>query len=214
MTSRPSNHVPESRSFGMSRRRALASLAFAVVATAGIFPRARRWFAGRRAVRHNVAPPDPSPLEPALLERMATFIGALFGHRLDTRDTRDVADGIALLAQRDGGWRSELADVADYVDRLARTSGAATFREASDDVRDQIVDAIMRPPVEGWRSDALALVSRDERVRRRFRSSMIGRLTIIYTASPPTWRRRGYTRALGQPGDPREYTRPGAAPTC
>lgn len=145
---------------------------------------------------------------------MATFTGALFGHRLDTRDTRDVADGIALLGQRDGGWRSELADVADYVDRLARSSGAASFGDASDDVREKIVDDIMRPAVTGWRSDTLALISRDERVRRRFRSSMIGRLTIIYTASPPTWRRRGYTRALGQAGDPREYTRPGTAPTC
>lgn len=198
----------------MSRRRAIASIALAVAATAGLLPLARRWLARRRTVRHNVAPPDPSPLDPALLERMATFTGALFGHRLDARDTRDVADGIALLAQRDGGWRSEFSEVADYVDRLARSSGAATFHDASDEVREQIIDAIMRPPVVGRRSDTLALVSRDERARRRFRASMIGRLTIIYTASPPTWRRRGYTRALGQPGDPREYTRPGAEPSC
>lgn len=197
-----------------TRRRALVALATGVAALAAALPLARRLTARLRTSEHRALPPDPEPVDPTLLRRMATFAGALFGHRLDERDTRDLAGDLALLVQRDGGWRAEFAESADYLDRLARTTGARAFADASDGVRDAIVDDIMRPSIASRRSRVLATVSRNERVRRRMRAELVERLATAYAASAPAWRRRGYTRIPGQSGDPLEYTRAGTAAEC
>lgn len=208
---------PDSRTgerFWISRRRAVAVLAAGAAAIAGFVPLARRLTSGLRETRHRSAPPDPTPVDPSLLQRVATLTGALFGHRLDERDTRDLVSDLTLLVRRDGGWRAEFAEAADYVDRLARGAGAPSFADASDDVRETIVDAIMRPSITSKRSSAQAVVSRNERVRRRIRTNLVTRLAIAYSASAPAWRRRGYARIPGQSGDPREYTRAGMDPAC
>lgn len=197
-----------------TRRRALVVLATGAAALAAAFPLARRLTAGLRTGEHRVLPPDPAPVDPTLLQRMATFAGALFGHRLNERDTRDLASDLALLVQRDGGWRAEFAETADYLDRLARAAGARDFADASDGARDAIVDDIMRPSITSKRSRVLATVSRNERVRRRMRTELVERLATAYAASAPAWRRRGYTRIPGQSGDPHEYTRAGTAAAC
>lgn len=197
-----------------TRRRAIVVLAAGVAALAAALPIARRLTAGLRSNQHRALPPDPISVDPTLLRRMATLAGALFGHRLDARDTRELGDDLALLVQRDGGWRAEFVETADYIDRLARAAGMRSFADASDDVRDAIVDDIMRPSITSRRSKALAVISRNERVRRRMRTELVDRLATAYGASAPAWRRRGYTRIPGQAGDPREYTRAGTATTC
>lgn len=213
MTSPHLEH-PQSGRTPINRRRAIGAIATLTALAVAAVPLTRHWFAKLRTTGHRSAPLDPSPIDPSILERMAIFTGALHGHRLDARDTREIAEALALLVQRDGGWRVELTEAADYVDRLARATGAASLADASDDVRDQVVDAIMRPPVRSRRSEALAFVSRNERARRRLRAGLVGRLTIIYGAAPPLWRRRGYAQTPGAARNVREYTRPGPSPTC
>ncbi len=198
----------------IGRRRAVVIVTIAVTAMAAMLPLARRLSAGLRQTRHRPLPPDRTPVDPGLLARMATLTGALFGHRLDARDTSDLGSDLALLVAQDGGWRAEFVEAADYVDRLARAAKAPSFANASDDVRDAIVDHIMRPSVATTRSSLLATISTNERVRRRMRAELIDRLTTVYRASSPAWHRRGYARTPGESGDPREYTRAGTPPAC
>jgi hypothetical protein len=188
-----------------------------VLTTAGAalgFPFLRRERSRRLASSHRQAPPDSSPIDPHDLAPVAALAGALFGHRLDRDEMLEVGRGLALLAESDGGWRTELAAAGRYADRTARARGAATFADAPDQVRYHLVDSIMGTPVDSHRSNLLALVSADERDRRLTRSALVPALAQVYRVSGPAWRRRGYTRWPGVPGDPREYTRPGPATQC
>ena len=199
----------------MRRRRALVILAGVLTAGAALgFPFLRRERSRRLASFHRPGPPDPSPLDPRELASVAALTGALFGNRLDRDEMLEIGRGLALLAESDGGWRTELAAAGGYADRTARARGAASFADAADQVRYDIVDSIMGTPVDSHRSNLLALVSADERGRRLIRSALVPALAQVYRASGPAWRRRGYVRWPGVPGDPREYTRPGPATPC
>lgn len=200
----------------MRRRRALVILA-GVLTTAGAalgFPFFRRERSRRLTSSHRPAPPDASPIAPHHFASVAALTGALFGHRLDPDEMLEIERGLVLLAQTDGGWRKELDAAAGYADRNARAEGAASFADAPDPVRYRLVDTIMTAPVDSRRSNLLALVSADERDRRLTRSALVPALAQVYRASGPAWRRRGYTRWPGVPGDPRDYTRPGRAAQC
>ena len=199
----------------MRRRRALVILAGVLTAGATLgFPFLRRERSRRLASFHRPGPPDTNPLDPHDLAPVAALTGALFGHRLDRDELLEIGRGLALLAESDGGWRTELAAAGGYADRSARARGAASFADAPDQVRYHLVDSIMGPPVDSHRSNLLALVSADERDRRLIRSALVPALAQVYRASGPAWRRRGYARWPGVPGDPREYTRPGPATPC
>lgn len=200
----------------MRRRRALVILA-GVLTTAGAalgFPFLRRERSRRLASSHRPAPPDASPIPRHHFASVAALTGALFGHRLDPDEMLEIERGLVLLAQTDGGWRTELDAAAGYADRNARAGGAASFADAPDPVRYRLVDTLMSAPVDSRRSNLLALVSADERDRRLIRSALVPALAQVYRASGPAWRRRGYTRWPGVPGDPRDYTRPGRAVQC
>jgi hypothetical protein len=199
----------------MRRRRAIIILAGVLTAGAALgFPILRRERSRRLAASHRPGPPDPTPPDPEDLASVAALTGALFGHRLDRDEMLEVGRGLALLAESDRGWRTELAAAGRYADRTARARGAATFADAPDPVRYDLIDSIMGTPVDSRRSRLLALFSADERDRRLTRSALIPALAQVYRASGPAWRRRGYTRWPGVPGDPREYTRPGPAIQC
>ncbi len=208
----------------VGRRRAIAGLAALVVVSIGGVPMARRWLARHRVERRGREESSalPSALPSAddadslteILPRVATLTGALFGHRLDERDARDLSVNLAFLARHDGSARAQFPQVADYVDRLAVSLGAASFATASDDIRDRIVAKLMACGGSDRRSRLLAHVSEDERIRRRMREHLLPRLAKVYRASPPLWRRRGYARTPGEGGDPREYTKAGTPPAC
>ncbi|MGH7710173.1 MAG: hypothetical protein ACREOG_02755 [Gemmatimonadaceae bacterium] len=200
----------------MNRRRALASLAAIVAAIGAAFsvPFARRARRRRLNRAHQRAGPDSTPVDSSVVELIALFSGALFGHTLKGQELRDMRANVELVAQTDGGWRPEFALIANFVDRRARAHGAQGFADASDDVRERIVDEIMRPATKSRRSELLALVSEDERTRRFLRSDAVGVLARAYRSSGAAWRRRGYARWPGIPGDPREYTRQGPAYRC
>jgi hypothetical protein len=186
----------------------------ALAAAATGFPIARRTRSRLLHLRHRKGPPDPSPLDRAIADNAALLAGALFGHSLRDQELSDVRRNVEFVAQVDGGWRSDFAMIAAYVDALAHSYGAVSFGGASDDVRERIVDDIMRPPIDSRRSELAALISARERTRRFLRSDAIPLLAHAYSSSGAAWRRRGYARWPGIPGDPREYTRPGSRYQC
>ncbi len=198
----------------ISRRKSLGIVAAIVSAAIAIPIFARRLTSSLRSTSHQQLPPDSHPLDAALARRMSVFAGALFGHRLDERELREVGSGVLQLAALDGGWRAEFTVAAEYLDRRARAHDARTFEDASDDIRDVIVDELMRAPIDGWHSALLATLHSDERARRRTQVNVVTLLARAYRGSAPAWRRRGYARRPGEAGDPREYTRPGKASTC
>lgn len=198
----------------ISRRKSLGILAAILGAAVAIPLVARRLTSSLRATGHQQLPPDARPLDAALARRMSVFAGALFGHRLDERELREIGNGVLQLAALDGGWRTEFTVAADYLDGRALRRGARNFEDACDDVRDAVVDDVMRAPIGGWRSALHATVDSDERARRRTQSNVVTLLARVYRGSAPSWRRRGYTRRPGEAGDPREYTRPGKAAAC
>lgn len=199
----------------MSRRRAATLLAVLSTALAALgLPIVRRERRRRLDAAHRPAPPDSFPAPPSLLRRLAGLAGALHGHRLDEADRRGLEDDLALVLQSDGGWRPEFVQAADYVDRLARHHRAADLETAAAAVQEQVIDQVMRPPVDGRRSRLLALVSAEERTRRRLRIGLVPVLARAYRASAAAWHRRGYQRRPGYPGDPADYTRQGAPPPC
>jgi hypothetical protein len=200
----------------MNRRRATAAIAalIAGIAAAISVPFARRERSRRLHQEHHKGPPDHSPVDAAVVERVALFSGALCGHRLRDQALHDLSQSVEFMAQADSGWRPDFVQLAAYVDRRARALGAAGFKAADDDVRERIVDEIMRTQTDSRRSAFLALVSADERMRRFARGSVVDKLARAYRTSGAAWRRRGYTRWPGVAGDPREYTREGPAYRC
>jgi len=199
----------------MSRRRAAALLAGLTTALAALgLPIVRRERRRRLDSTHSAAPPDPSPVARSLLGRLAAFAGALHGDRLDAGDKRSLEDDLEFVLQTDGGWRPEFLQAADYIDRLARRHQAADFERAPEAVQELVIDQVMRLPVDGRRSQILALISADERTRRRLRGGIVPVLATAYRASAGAWRRRGYQRRPGFPGDPSDYTRQGPTYPC
>ena len=198
----------------MRRRRALA-IVLGLLTTAAVgFPVLRKARSRRLARIGEQAGADSTSLDPRVFAPVAAFAGALFGHRLNPDEVLEVEQGLAFMVQSQGGRRPELTILADYLEQEARAHGAASFAVAADSVRNQMVDRIMRAQVASPRSLLLALVSSQERSRRLIRSEMVPGLAQLYRGSGPAWRRRGYARWPGVPGDPREYTRPGPLPQC
>ncbi len=200
----------------VNRRRAISLIA-GLVALAGAalgFPIARRTRSRRLHLTHHRGPPDPSPLDRTVADNTAFLAGALFGDSLHGQALSDLRNNVEFIAQVDSGWRSDFAMIATYVDDLARSYGAVSFAAATDDVRERIVDDIMRPSIDSQRSELAALISAHERTRRFLRTDAIPLLAHAYTSSGAAWRRRGYARWPGIPGDPREYTRPGSPYRC
>lgn len=172
---------------------------------------------GRRRllrINHLPAPPDPTPVSRSLLAPIAVFAAALYGHRLEERDQTSLENDLEFLLQDDAGWRPEFAQAAAYLDRRSQAEANLNFAEAPDPVRAGVVDALMRGRVEDRRSKLLALVSGDERVRRRVRAALVPALAIVYRGSAAAWRQRGYDRRPGFPGDPTDYTRAGTPSPC
>jgi hypothetical protein len=200
----------------MNRRRAIASLSLTVVAIGAALgiPAARRERSRRLHLEHQRSGPHPLPLDDDVATATALLIGALFGHTLEGRDLDEMRDRVRFIARMDGGWRADFGMIATYLDRRARAHGATGFDAASADVHERIVDEIMRPAIDSRRSELAALISADERTRRFIRTDAVGLFARAYSTSSAIWRRRGYARWPGIPGDPREYTRPGPAYQC
>ncbi len=195
----------------LSRRRVLAVIGgIAILLPFGV----RRVTAKLRSIGHQPLPPDTEPLEPAVARSVSLLAGALFGHRLEGAEVAEISHNLEQLMALDGGWRLEYAAAASWLDRRARALGAASFDAADDDARYAIVDELMKAPVDTWRARMLATVDENTRVRRRMRSELVEVLANMYVGSATSWRRRGYARRPGDPGEPREYTRAGVVVAC
>jgi hypothetical protein len=197
-----------------SRRVFLALGATAVASVAAAIPLLRRWRGRQLAQQHVNGPADPSLPARDVTRTVAHFTGALFGHTLTADDEAELVDRLDFAQRADAGWRNDFAALARYVDRLARHEGAASFAVVTADQRERVLARIMTAPVDDGRSGRLALLSEDERDRRRARTDTIAFLGGLYRRSGVPWRVRGYTHWIGIPGDAREYTRPGMETPC
>jgi hypothetical protein len=197
----PSGHPPAAAR-RTSRRWFLGALAVAAAAALGVLSRGR-W---RR-------PDSGFAAGDGFLETTAALCGACFGHHLSEAEVGSLMPVMHLLPTVDERLYATLPTVAAFADRAARSRGAESFRSAVFSVQLSVVDQLMGP-VDTRRSALLARISTHERNRRLVRWQAMDRLPGIYAGSAPAWQRRGYTRRPGIGGDPREYTRQGAAYPC
>ena len=97
----------------MNRRRAIAAFAALVVGIGAAIsvPFARRTRSKRLHKEHYKGPPDHSPVDTDVVERVALFSGALFGHPLRDQELRDLSQSVEFMAQADSGWQIGRAHV-------------------------------------------------------------------------------------------------------
>ena len=195
----------------LSRRQfiALGLAAVFLVGLGGSMPALRRYRRRMLKARHQPGARDPAPLDADILETLVVFTGALFGVELTVEDRANLSEGFSYAAVEDSGWRDEYRWLAGYADELARGREATGFVAADAAIRSQLIDHIMSVPIRDRRHRMIALVSEQERNRRRFRISTVGHLKRVYLFSGVPWRHRGYQSWPGVPGEWQVYTRPG-----
>jgi hypothetical protein len=156
---------------------------------------------------HRPAPGIPGRLDTHVVETLASLLAAWFGVRIEGADSRDLRDRFEFAVNEDGGWLDEYVWLAQFLDRQARAANAASFKAASTAVRVRIIRLTKAPdPVPGVRFRRL--LSSDYRGLIRARRSTLRHLQELYLHSGVPWRRRGYTRWPGVPGDTYSYTQP------
>jgi hypothetical protein len=201
----------------MMTRRQFLLLGFAgamLLAVGGGVPIVRRYRARMLQARHQTGPRDEAPLAPHLLSTLVSFTGALYGVVLTDTDRLELEDRIQFTASEDSGWRSEFEWLTWFADQRAQGLDAVSFVELQPAQSELLIQSIMGEPVRDRRHRLLAMVSEQERNRRRFRISTVAQLKRVYQSSGVPWRRRGYQSWPGLPGDPRVYTRPGTQYAC
>jgi hypothetical protein len=193
----------------------ILSSALIAVAAGGVvsYPMLRRHQRDLLETKHVKGKPDSSPYDSHILQTVALFTGALFGHRLRQNNLSELIDRLDFAVNEDDGWRGEFSFLAQHVNNLATQAGASDFSNSSDIQSEKIITDIMKP-VSPRESRVMALISEDERNRRRMRSSTIPNLVWIYTNSGVPWKIRGYTTWPGIPKDTFGYTQPGPAYIC
>jgi hypothetical protein len=193
----------------------IISSALVAVAASGVmsYPMLRRHQRDLLKANHVKGKPDSSPYDSTTLATVALFTGALFGHRLAQNNLSELVDRLDFAVNEDNSWRTEFSFLAQHVNNLAARAGASDFSNSSDSQIEKIITNMMKP-VSPRESRVMALVSEDERNRRRMRSSTIPSLVWIYTNSGVPWKMRGYTSWPGMPKDTFGYTQPGPAYIC
>ncbi len=196
----------------MLTRRQFIALGVAALMLGGMgasLPKLRRYRTQMLKARHQVGPRDETPIDPGIMQTLVAFTGALYGVTLDEADREELERRVEYSAVEDSGWRPEFAWLANYVDDQADALVGKRFSDTSPEDQDHLIQSMMSEPIRGRRHQMLALVSEQERQRRRFRISTLRQVRRIYQTSGVPWRRRGYHSWPGVPGDPRAYTRPG-----
>jgi hypothetical protein len=167
-------------------------------------------FMRRKAIdlMYSAAPIGTTPPPPEDLRVVAHFTSALMGRRLDDTQIGLLVRRLAMAGRRRG---PEYAALVVLVNREARRldSKLTSFAEASDEVRESIVQRTMREPSQSRVARVALLVSTDNRSRLRIRHGTARHLRFVYARSSIPWTIRGYTGVPGAPQDRLEYTRPG-----
>jgi hypothetical protein len=201
----------------MMTRRQFLLLGIAGLMLLGIgggIPIVRRYRARMLKARHQPGPRDETPLDSHVLSTVTMFTGALYGVVLTVADRQELEDRLRFSALEDSGWRSEFAWLTRFADQRAQESDAGRFVDLESAQADLLIQSIMGESIRDRRHRLLAMVSEQERNKRRLRVSTVGQLQRVYQTSGVPWRRRGYQSWPGLPGDPRLYTRPGARYAC
>lgn len=194
-------------------RRAFVSVAALFAGALVAFPFLRRWRASRLRTTREPAVGSVTPLGADAKRTVSHLLAAVFGHAPTPDDEAELAGKLEWLTHEDASWHGALRDFARYADDAARGAGGTGFVALSPEQREKVVAGLMQP-IDTAASRRQALFSESERARRIAREDLLPVLTRIYRTSGVAWRRRGYTRWPGVPGDPREYTRPGAPYAC
>jgi hypothetical protein len=99
--------------------------------------------------------------------------------------------------------------LAQSLDSRAKEHGAVTFLSCDALGKESIVNQIMTINHRSVFARFMSRVSNDQYDYYRMRSSTVGQLAWVYKQSGVPWRRRGYARWPGVPGDWREILSPG-----
>ncbi len=196
----------------MLTRRQFIALGIATLMLGGLgasLPKLRRYRTQMLKVRHQVGPRDETPIDPVMMRTLVAFTGALYGVSLGEADRDELTQRVEYTAIEDSGWRPEFMWLTKYADSRANALAGKRFLDSSPEDQDRLIQSMMSEPVRGRRQQMVAMVSEQERQRRRFRISTVRQVRRIYQTSGVPWRRRGYRSWPGVPGDPRAYARPG-----
>jgi hypothetical protein len=138
------------------------------------------------------------------------FIGALFGTELVGDDLTDLSDRLSYRLTSDAVFRDECTVLMQYLDSLAREHRAVGFSSCDGMRKESIVNQIMTINYNSVLARFQSRVSNYQHNYYRMRSSTVWKLAWLYRNSAAAWRRRGYRRWPGVPGDWREILAPGA----
>ncbi len=137
------------------------------------------------------------------------FVGALFGTQLLQQDLSDLSDRLNYRLKPDSVFRHECTVLTQYLDSLAKEHGAVAFLSCDAMRKESIVNQIMTINHRSVLARFQSRVSNYQYDYYQMRSSTVGQLAWLYRQSGVPWRRRGYARWPGVPGDWREIMSPG-----
>lgn len=159
--------------------------------------------------------PATTPLDKLVLETLAAFSANLFGTQLIDASRNELKERLQYATKIDGGWFEEFQWFAMYINKRSNQMFNNDFPNL-DEQQQSALFTLLRDErdVGTQRSKLLAMVSDDERNRRRVYTSTIPRLRRIYTHSGIPWRRRGYQTWPGIAGDQTAYRQKGPEYSC
>ena len=184
---------------------AAASVTVGAAAVAWVLP-----FLRRKAISliYDSAPIGTAPPPASDLRVVAHFTGALMGRHLDDKQIEVLIPRLAMAVRQRGPELAALVVLVNReANRLDRT--LTNFVDASDDIRERIIQRTMTEPAQSRLGRLALLVSADNRARLRIRHGTARHLRFVYSRTSIPWTIRGYKGVPGAPVDRLEYTRPG-----
>jgi hypothetical protein len=161
-------------------------------------------------LRGRSTPQSAGELSPEAQATILAFVGALFGTDLVGGDLSDLSDRLSYRLMSDALFRDECTVLMQHLDSLAREQRAVGFSSCDGVRKESIVKQIMTINYNSVFARFQSRISNFQHNYYRMRSSTVWKLAWLYRNSAAAWRRRGYRRWPGVPGDWREILAPGA----
>lgn len=150
----------------------------------------------------------------SVIATVADFLGVMFGVTLSDADRSDLTRRLEFAATNDPGWADEYDWLAARLDDAATELGAASFVDASDEMKDAVMRSAIARDVHYRKRKIQAFFQADGRELLRMRSSTVPHLSYLYRNSSVPWRQRGYTSWPGLPDSMTAYTGPAGPGKC
>lgn len=153
-------------------------------------------------------------IDKTTLNTVAIFLGSYFGLDITVEDRSELVERMEYSARANSIYLAEYKMLQHYLDDMASKNNAGLFTAASVDIKEKIIGEFLEKNINAKSSKIRALFSQAERNHRMLRASTLPHINKLYRHSGVPWRHRGYSSWPGVPGDPYDYTRPGATRIC